>query len=699
MDHQGELVLVDELVTAEPGQVTRTSIQLRNTSDRVVHYTLRAVPHGPAASWVKIAPDSIRLLEGDDGQADVFIQPPQGAQSVAGRVPFAIIADPGPDSGLLPTVAEAEVAIGAVHALDARLVPSRARGRFNGKVRVEFTNLGNEEVRIGVTGSDDSDNEVVHFATADGRVSVPSGGSAAAFMKMRPDKPIVIGKPVDHPFVITYTRRAGRSAQMASVNETEVAATVNGVFTQKPIIPKWMMVAGVLLIAIAALLFIVRRASAADPVPPAPGAPTLESSVEADGVLSLVFVVPDNPDHVEVQVVEPPLDGNFDLAVPRPQIGSSVDAGQRRLVELTLDESDDAADVVFRFRSVNANDRPSVWVGSSEVRSSSIAFDAPVIDIVDWNECGDGVVVSWSTPPNSGESTLGYVLRNADTNTLLDGAEIDGNSGRVEVAGPPFAIDVQAFDENDGSRRSLFSEAVSPRGEQPAQCAIPAPTNVNVDWSDDGESLIVSWEVQQVAGRRFVPLFSDEFGNGITNAEQLAGTVYRIPLPRGLLSGIRVQLMDEDSGEKSAMSEPGFPPENRPPPPTTTTTPPETTTTLPPTPKPSDFWILPQGLLIPTPDSQVAWGQIMGSLPREIKAGEADLSDLGDSLENRDVWLYDGFPSREVAEQKCRDFLQGALDLIAAGVPSPDPSACLVVGPDGFASPISTEDLLPLVTT
>ena len=689
VDRQAELEFVDELVVVEPGQVAQTSIRLRNTSDRVMHYALRPVPSGPAASWLTIAPESIRLLEGDDGRADVFIRPPSGAQTSAGRVAFAIMADPGSDSGLLPTVAEADVAVGAIHALDAHLVPSRSRGRLSGKLRAEFVNLGNEEVRISVSGSDESDNELLHFASADGRVAVPSGGAAAAFMKVRPDKPIFVGKPVDHPFVVTYTRRSGRSAQLESAASPEIAATLNGAFTQKPIVSKWMMVVGVLMIALAAIVFVVRQATAADPVPAAPQVPKLADEPEQDETgLILLFDVSDNPDHVEVELVDPPPDGRFDLAKPKSDPFQSEGDGSTRRVTVPLERSDDSQNVVFRFRSVGADGRMSIWDGESVVKSSSIAFETPVILTTKWSGAEE-VTITWTTPSDADGVTLDYKFLNADTSEEIDVERVPGpiNTARIRVPGEPFAIQVQAFDKNDPTRVSDFSEAtVPPADGRPEQSGLVPPVDVTVDWLDS-ESVIVRWKPREVVTGQTFELY-DETGAVITIAESPTATSAVVNMPSTeLVFGIRVGVVLRDN-RRSEPSVPAFPRSERPAP-SPPSTPAPTTVAPAPTdpqlPAPQGSWILPQGVLDADQNTRVMWTQARGGLPPiSFVVAETNLEVLYDSdrltqrlSPDKTLWAYDGFDSFETARAACRQLL----DFIVTEGLNPQPPECWAIGP------------------
>ena len=437
-----------------------------------------------------------------------------------------------------------------------------------------------------------------------------------------------------------------------------MTASLNGVFTQKPIISKWMMVVAALLLALAAIVFLVNRATAADPVPAAPVVPVLTAKNADAGVLNLVFNVSDNPERVEVELIEPPADGNFDLAtaIAGTQV-QSENSGSSCPVVVPLPESAEETDVFFRYRSVDADERPSIWNGESVFRSSSIEFESPVIQNVAWLDASQ-ISVVWSTPPNPDDVTLAYRLRNADTSVPIDNAEIvsgNTNNAIVPVDGAPFAIEVQVFNADDESQQSNWSEPMAPTGERPAVSTLPAPTIVRAEWFDH-QSVLVEW-TSVGTGSTLTFELTDENGNRVTNAEQLTPTSVRIPMPAPTLFGVRVRALDETTGDRSPLS-PAFVPDAnaRPSPPTIpTTTPPTTTppttvptTTAPVLPKPQGFWILPQGANEPTNSTRVIWEMALGRRLKQFEVAGSDLSDLTQNLEaplspSSSVWVSDGY--------------------------------------------------------
>lgn len=675
-ERQAEIVIDDELVAVEPGQTARTRARLRNVSDQVVHYRLIAAPASPAAPWITIAPESVQLLESDDTSVDIYIQPPPGGSTAAGRVAYAVMADPGADSGVLPAVAEADVAVGAVHALDARLVPTRSRGRFGGRIRIRFNNLGNEDIRVAVTGSDEADDEVLHFATAEGRVTVPAGGRADAFVKMRPDKPIIIGKPAEHPFVITYRRRAARSAQLADQGSDDVAASVNGSFTQKPIIAKWMIVVALLAVALATLLYFVSRANQVDAVPRAPGVPELVDAAESDGVLRLTLDVDDDAAFVEVQFVEPPIDEQYDLAT---QIGATAIAevaSPRTVASAELDEAtaDDLGDDLhYRYRAVDADERVSIWQGGSVLRSDAVAFEAPQVQTVTWLD-GETIEVVWTAPSDRGNRTLGYSLRD-DGGTLLE-AETSGLSARIAVPAEPFGVQVQAFDEDRPEDVSRWSELVVPDGDRPEARAFAAPEIQSVEWNDPTSVAVTcSAPADRRADQSFDYQYQDEQG-GLIAPQAKTGCNAVLPLLAPI--GVQVRAIDVDTGEQSAWSVAAAP-QGEPPAVTTTTLVPPTT--VADQQQPVGFAVLPQGLRVPDQRDADEW-TILWSIPdlldgtlQLINTDEWDLG--GIQLPSGELVLADGIESIDGARAVCTEFLR-RLSAASVGI---EIGPCLILPP------------------
>ena len=654
---QPDLVILDDLVAVEPGQAAHTTVRIRNVPDRVVHYTLSAVPSSPAAPWITIEPDSLRLLESEDGEAYVVIQPPRDASTSAGRWPFAVMADPGPDDEVLPTVVEADVAVGAVYALDARLVPSHGHGRLRGRLRVELTNLGNDDVHVSVAASDDADDEKLHFATADGRVSVLANCSAEAFIKLRPDRPILFGKPVDHSFVVRYRRRTPRTARLSSPDEADdVGAEIAGSWTQRPIIAKWMVALALLVVAIAAVVFVLRRASAAEPVPRAPRCSELRDAEAANDELRLRFEVADAVGTIEVQLVERPVDDQHDLATPTSDVVALEVSGSTVVGTAPLGEQDVATDgsAYFRYRAVAVDGQVSIWNGSSAVVSDAMLFPPPANVVVDWT-ANNEVQVSWDAPANPDGRTLSYALRRADGSAL--DVVPDGTTALVPMAGEPFGVQVQVFDDAAQTALSDWSDPVSPVPEErPPETAFSAPTDVRVTWADPA-TVRVTWTPPADRGDATLTYdFRDEFGSAITEVSQSGNTAI---LPMGeTVVGVEMRATNLDDPEQQSPYSAAVRPEGERPLPTTTTS----TTTAPELLTIEGLYILPQAGVGPTAGDLNEWPALWELPPPRLRGVLQPIAtaeyDLPDFVPQGNILIATGYGSVEEAAEVCAEFLR-----------------------------------------
>jgi hypothetical protein len=282
-----ETLVQDAVVTVEPGQMAQTVMTVRNVGDEIAEYEVSIVPDCVAAPWAEAVPATFRLMPGRDQQVTLRFRPPLDSSTPAGSFPYGVLVAPKEARHQAPVVVEGDLAVGAVHALDVRLRPPQSRGRWRGRHTVEIRNEGTEDVRVKLHVADDD--EALSYALAPTTVTVPPRKRAEAFLRIRSRTPQLLGRPTDHAFAVTYRRRADSRVAFGNVpSDGEVAVDVPGTFTQKPLIPRWMLVL-LALLAVAAVLLLTLRPWEKPPPrrPPAPLANvTMVSSVEDEVIVS-----------------------------------------------------------------------------------------------------------------------------------------------------------------------------------------------------------------------------------------------------------------------------------------------------------------------------------------------------------------------------------------------------------------------------
>lgn len=253
-----EVVIADELVAVEPGQVARTTLTVRNTGTEIAEYSVSVVPDCTPVAWTDAAPASFRLLPGTDCQVTLSFRPPLDSATAAGTVAYGVLVTPVESKHQAPVVAEAEVAVGAIHALEATLRPPRSRGRWRGRHIIRLHNRGTEKIQLRLSASDDQ--EALSYGLKPVTVAVPARGTAEAMLRVRPRDPKLVGRPADNDFRVSYRRRvgSGKVAAAALPSGGVIEAEVSGSFTQKPVLSPLLLTLLSMVAAVLVLLLALR---------------------------------------------------------------------------------------------------------------------------------------------------------------------------------------------------------------------------------------------------------------------------------------------------------------------------------------------------------------------------------------------------------------------------------------------------------
>ncbi len=190
------VVTVDtDSVNVEPGGQASLTVRVRNRSSIVEGFRLDVL--GEAAGWARVLPDHLEVLPQGEAIATVLFSPPTGVTTRAGQVPFGVRAVSQIDVGS-SGVAEGDLQVGGVTQSQAKITPVTSKGRFSGKHRLEFSNWGNQPVRLRLEASDPDD--ALGFLVTPEVLDLPLGSSGTAKLKVRARKPMMRGMPARRTF-------------------------------------------------------------------------------------------------------------------------------------------------------------------------------------------------------------------------------------------------------------------------------------------------------------------------------------------------------------------------------------------------------------------------------------------------------------------------------------------------------------------
>lgn len=250
----------DELVV-EPGGEVSTVVRIRNTSDVVEEYDLSLL--GEVAAYAEIIPTQVSAFVGDVAEATVILRPPYDTMISSGQIPFGIRAQSREDADRV------EIAVGAINLVQTKLIPRSSSGRWRSKARLEIHNRGTEEATVRLRAVDPDGK--LSFALAPREVDIAPDGTGEAFLKIRPRKSVLMGKPAHHSFQVSYRRKASvRDAYLGATTGGDTEAFVESSFEQKPIVAKWMIAAFMLLLVVVVCSSSARRRPTSSSPPPTP---------------------------------------------------------------------------------------------------------------------------------------------------------------------------------------------------------------------------------------------------------------------------------------------------------------------------------------------------------------------------------------------------------------------------------------------
>ncbi|MGB7982127.1 MAG: fibronectin type III domain-containing protein [Candidatus Nanopelagicales bacterium] len=285
-------------VAVEPGGQASVTIKITNPGSIVEGYVVEVVGEG-VREWGEALPPEISIYPQQDANAVIVFSPPGGTGAPGGTWPFGIRvrSTEDPDAS---AVVEADLEIGKVFGLQAKLLPVNSSGRWRGVHVVQVSNWGNAPVSLRLSAA--NPDEALAFMIRPDVIELPLGAVATARVWAKTKSPVLRGTPTRIPFTVTGERE-GAPAEHGSVQlygGTPDRPSVDGAFNQKPILSR-----GTVMVAALALLALVGGAAWAlnRPGPPAAAAATFEELGTPDPPVG-VTARPQGPDSIEVRWAE-----------------------------------------------------------------------------------------------------------------------------------------------------------------------------------------------------------------------------------------------------------------------------------------------------------------------------------------------------------------------------------------------------------
>ncbi len=244
--------LQQSALAVQPGSSVSTELRIRNTGDVVDQFAFQ--PLGDAASWITVEPPTVRLFPASDQVVTVTIAPPRVAASKAGLASWAIKAIPAEDPGGA-AVAEGTVDVAAFYEIGAELQPVTGRGRLAGRFELAVDNRGNMPVPVRLAATDTE--QTLGFEFNPIQIDTQPGSAHFAKVKVLPAKRMWRGQPKNSPFQIVVEPQVRLDPESGPDAPAAVPIVVAGNFLQEPIIPKWLLKAVLIALAVLLALFIL----------------------------------------------------------------------------------------------------------------------------------------------------------------------------------------------------------------------------------------------------------------------------------------------------------------------------------------------------------------------------------------------------------------------------------------------------------
>ncbi|MFG2722439.1 peptidoglycan-binding protein [Streptomyces sp. NPDC048416] len=215
-------------VAVDPGGRATARLRVRNTGDTVEEYRLSVV--GAPSGWARVEPDTLRLYPGSEGTAEISFAPPRSPDAPAGPASYGVRVEPREHPGVRD-VLDGQVTVAPFTEVRAELLPPSLVGRFRARASVAVDNLGNTALTASLVLRDETNR--LTYEMAPNSVQIAPGRAAFAKLSVRPQHVRWTGSTEQHRLTVAV-RRSG----------DDKALELTGTFEQRPVLPRWLLVAG-----------------------------------------------------------------------------------------------------------------------------------------------------------------------------------------------------------------------------------------------------------------------------------------------------------------------------------------------------------------------------------------------------------------------------------------------------------------------
>lgn len=224
-----------EHLAVDPGRETTCELALSNTGSIVEQYSIMVL--GDAAGWIRADPPVVSMFPGAQQTVTLHFAPPRDHTILAGELPFAIKVIPSnePDESVTE---EGAITVGSFNDVGAELLPRNPVGRVAGRQRLAIDSRGNLPLPVAFSALDASD--ALRFRFRPARLTAVPGAAHFVRLGIRPRHRFWRGHDQMKPYQVTVAA------------EGERPLVLDGQFTQRAVLPKWLI--GLLALIVAAVL-------------------------------------------------------------------------------------------------------------------------------------------------------------------------------------------------------------------------------------------------------------------------------------------------------------------------------------------------------------------------------------------------------------------------------------------------------------
>jgi hypothetical protein len=221
-----------------PGESHVLTLTITNDDDDVEAYHVAAVDD--AAAYVTIAPDTLLVRAGETASATATLTLENTGKWPVGDmiVRFRVVPAGRPDAFL---VVEAIAAIQSFSDVAAVLTPDAVEAFRSATAEVTIANAGNAYTYAEVSLSAGE----LALSINESHVALPADSAETVGVRVGARSLLWRGSPQQHPFVVTVSPEGGETISL------------DGTFTQRPLLPRWSRTAAIAIGAAAVLALVV----------------------------------------------------------------------------------------------------------------------------------------------------------------------------------------------------------------------------------------------------------------------------------------------------------------------------------------------------------------------------------------------------------------------------------------------------------